>query len=118
VHEFGMNLVASTREALGLKPIIDGVDIDPDEFAELAKRHRAKAILVSTHNGMALSYAERLQTEMKARGVEARIMIGGTLNQDVEGEDVPRDMTEELERLGITVCREIDDIYPALQGVV
>ena len=118
VHEFGLNLVASTLEALGLKPIIAGVDIDPDEFADLAKRHHAKAILVSTHNGMALSYAERLKAEMKARGVEARIMMGGTLNQDVEGEDVPRDMTEELERLGITVCREIDDIYPALQGVV
>jgi methylmalonyl-CoA mutase cobalamin-binding subunit len=118
VHEFGMNLVSSTLEALGLKPVIAGVDIDPDEFAELAKKHRAKAILVSTHNGMALSYAQKLQAEMKARGVDARIMMGGTLNQDVEGEDVPVDMTEELEKLGITVCREIDDIYPALQGVV
>jgi methylmalonyl-CoA mutase cobalamin-binding subunit len=118
VHEFGMNLVTNTLEALGLKPVIAGVDIDPDEFADLAKRHRAKAILVSTHNGMALSYAERLMAEMRARGVEARIMMGGTLNQDVEGEDVPRDMTEELQKLGVTVCREIDDIFPALQGVV
>ncbi len=118
VHEFGMNLVTSALEALGLEPIIAGVDVDPDDFAELAARHRAKAILVSTHNGMALSYAARLQSELKARGVEARVMMGGTLNQDVVGEDVPRDMTEELQRLGITVCREIDDIYPALQGVM
>jgi methylmalonyl-CoA mutase cobalamin-binding subunit len=107
VHEFGLNLVTSTLEAL-----------DPDEFADLAKRHRAKAILVSTHNGMALSYAERLMAEMRARGVEARVMMGGRLNQDVEGEDVPRDMTKELEKLGVTVCRDIDDLYPALQGVV
>ncbi|MEZ5925035.1 MAG: cobalamin-dependent protein [Hyphomicrobiaceae bacterium] len=117
VHEFGMNLVTSTLEALGLKPVVAGVDIDPDEFAELAKQHQAKAILVSTHNGMALSYAEKLKAELKSRSISVRIIMGGTLNQDVEGEEVPRDMTDELQRLGVTVCREIDDIYPALQAV-
>ena len=67
---------------------------------------------------VALSYAEQLLAQLKAKGVKATVMMGGTLNQDVEGEDLPRDMGEELERLGIKVCREIDDIYPALQGVV
>ena len=118
VHEFGMHLVVSTCESLGLKPIVAGVDVDPDAFADLAKKSKAQAILVSTHNGMALTYAEQLLAQLKAKGVKATVMMGGTLNQDVEGEDLPRDMGEELERLGIKVCREIDDIYSALQGVV
>lgn len=118
VHEYGLHLVTGALEALGIKPIVAGVDIDPDEFADIAKRNKASAILVSTHNGMALTYAQQLLEQLKAKGVKARVMMGGTLNQDVEGEDVPRDMTEELERLGVTVCREVDDLYPALQGVV
>ena len=118
VHEFGMHLVVGALEALGVKPIVAGVDVDPDEFAAIARRNQASAVLVSTHNGMALSYARQLLDQLERQGVKARVMMGGTLNQDVEGEDVPRDMTEELERLGVTVCREIDDIYPALQGVV
>jgi methylmalonyl-CoA mutase cobalamin-binding subunit len=117
VHEFGMHLVVGALESLGLKPIVAGVDLDPDELAEIARTSKAQAILVSTHNGMALTYAEQLLAHLKAKGVNATVMMGGTLNQDTEDEDLPRDMGEELERLGIKVCREIDDLYPALQAV-
>ncbi len=118
IHEFGLHLVTNALEAMGLKPVVAGVDVDPDEFAELAQRERAKAILVSTHNGMALTYARQLLEEMKARNVSATVFIGGKLNQDVEGQDVPVDVSDELERLGIKVCPDIDDLYPMLQSVV
>jgi methylmalonyl-CoA mutase cobalamin-binding domain/chain len=117
IHEFGLHLVISALEAMGIEPIVAGVDVDPDEFANLVQQNKASAILVSTHNGMALSYAERLLKEMQARGVSAQIVMGGTLNQDFEGEDVPLEVTEQLQRLGVKVCEQVEDIHLALQGV-
>ncbi len=118
IHEFGLHLVTSALEAMGLTPVVAGVDVDPREFAELAERERAKAILVSTHNGMALTYSQQLLAEMKARNLSATVLMGGKLNQDVEGQDVPVDVSEDLEKLGIRVCQDIDDLFPMLQSVV
>ncbi len=117
IHEFGLHVVTSALEALGVKPVVAGVDVDPDEFAELAQRESAKAILVSTHNGMALTYAQQLLEEMKARGVNATVVFGGKLNQDFAGEDVPVDVSDDLEQLGVRVCDNLDDLYSMLQSV-
>jgi methylmalonyl-CoA mutase cobalamin-binding subunit len=117
VHEFGLHLVNHTLETLGVKPKVAGVDVDPDEFAELAAQSNAAALLISTHNGMALKYAEKLKSELERRALKPRIIMGGVLNQDVEGQELPVDVSDELRRLGIVVCKDVDDIYSALQGV-
>jgi methylmalonyl-CoA mutase cobalamin-binding subunit len=117
VHEFGLHLVNHTLETLGVKPKVAGVDVDPDEFAELAAQTKAAALLISTHNGMALKYAEKLKGELERRALKPRIIMGGVLNQDVEGQELPVDVSDELRRLGIVVCKDVDEIYSALQGV-
>jgi methylmalonyl-CoA mutase cobalamin-binding subunit len=117
VHEFGMHLVAKTLESLGLKPEIAGVNVDPDEFAELAASGGTAAVLISTHNGMALTYAKQLLRELGERATRPKIIMGGVLNQDYEGKDLPIDVRDDLRRLGIIVCDDVDQIYAALQSV-
>ena len=80
-----MLLVIDALQALGIDPILAGTSVDPDEFADLALEAGATAILVSTHNGMALTYAEQLLREMSLRRLAIPIAMGGTLNQDIEG---------------------------------
>ncbi|MGF7159317.1 methylmalonyl-CoA mutase cobalamin-binding subunit [Rhodoligotrophos appendicifer] len=118
IHEFGMHLVMTTLQAMGLQPISAGVDLDPDELAEMAAKVNATVVAISTHNGMALSYARQLLTELKARGVDARIIMGGKLNQDADDQPVPVDVSSDLRRLGISVCEDIEDLQGALQGIV
>ena len=110
VHELGMRLVIDTVENLGIKPVVGTVGIDPDEVAQIALDEEATVLLVSTHNGMALSYAEKLMAELKARNLSPQVIFGGRLNQDVEGEDVPIDVTEQLKKLGIDVCNDLADL--------
>jgi len=43
---------------------VAGTSVDPDEFADLALEAGANAILVSTHNGMALTYAKHLLAQI------------------------------------------------------
>lgn len=116
VHEIGMRLVIDAVESLDIKPIISPVGIDPDELAELALREAATAILLSTHNGMALSYAQKLLAELAQRNIAPQVIIGGRLNQEIEGQDMPVDVTDELRSLGIDVCLDLTKLAEILKN--
>ena len=116
VHELGMRLVIDVAESLGIKPVIGSVGVDPDELAELALQEEATSVLVSTHNGMALSYGESLMRELAERGIAPQVIFGGKLNQDVEGSDMPVDVTEELIALGIDVCHELKNLASIIKN--
>ncbi len=115
IHEYAVDLVVEALRALDIEPIVAGVDVDPDVFAELAHKHGATAVLISTHNGMALDYAERLQREFQARELAVPIVMGGKLNQDRPDAPVPVDVSDDLARLGIHVCDDIDGLLAALR---
>lgn len=114
VHEFGMLLVADSLRLLDIEPIVGGTGVDPDELGDLALEVDASAILVSTHNGMALTYAQQLIVELEKRGVTAPVIFGGILNQDFHGQETPVDVHADLERLGIIACRDVTDLVDAL----
>jgi methylmalonyl-CoA mutase cobalamin-binding subunit len=114
VHEYGMLLVVEALRALGIEPIVAGTSVDPDEFADLALEAGATALLVSTHNGMALTYAQQLLGEIAQRGLEVPVLMGGTLNQDLEGADTPVDVRPQLRVLGVRVCDDVTDVVDAL----
>jgi hypothetical protein len=40
--------------------------------------------------------------------------MGGTLNQDVEGEPAPIDVRDDLRSLGIHVCTDISDLLAVI----
>lgn len=115
IHGYALDLVVEALRALDIEPIVAGVDVDPDTFAELAQRHGATVVLVSTHNGMALDYAKRLQREFQARDLAIPIAMGGKLNQDSPEASAPVDVSDDLGRLGIHVCDDIDGLLAALR---
>lgn len=115
IHEYALFLLIDALETLGVETIVAGTSVDPDEFADLALEADANALLVSTHNGMALSYAKELSEAINTRSLQIPIAMGGTLNQDVEGKSAPVDVQHALRDIGIHVCKEITDISDFLQ---
>jgi methylmalonyl-CoA mutase cobalamin-binding subunit len=110
IHEYAMLLAVEALRELGINPIVAGVSVDPDEFADLALETNASAILLSTHNGMALTYSENLLRELKQRSLNIPVGIGGTLNQALDGEPEPLDVTDKLAEMGLVVCNQINDL--------
>ena len=110
IHEYAMFLIVEGLETAGIAPVVAGTSVDPDEFADLALEAGATAILVSTHNGMALTYAEQLRNEVAARDLDVVIAMGGTLNQDIEGEPTPIDVKDDLRAMGVQVCTDVTDL--------
>jgi methylmalonyl-CoA mutase cobalamin-binding subunit len=116
IHEYAMFLIIEGLQQAGIQPIVAGTSVDPDEFADLALEAGASAILISTHNGMALTYARQLQKECADRGLDLKIAMGGTLNQDVEGLNAPIDVKDQLREIGVVVCTDVTDILNLLQA--
>ena len=116
VHEFALSLLVDALRHLGLDPIVAGTSVDPDEFAELARETGASVVLVSTHNGMALTYAEQLQQELRFRGLNTTIAMGGILNQDSEEESAPVDVRDALASLGVRICDDVTEVVDVLRS--
>jgi methylmalonyl-CoA mutase cobalamin-binding subunit len=115
VHEYGKVIVGVALKEAGAQVVDLGVSIDARKVAESAARKRIDAICISTHNGMALNYAQDLLGEMGSRGVRVPVFIGGKLNQDVDG-DLPKDVTEDLRELDIIPGNDVIGMIRALRG--
>ncbi len=76
-----------------------GAEASPEAVAAAAQG--MDAILVSTHNGMALEYGQQLQDALVQLELSVPILFGGVLNQKVQDQDIPVDVTSALRNIGI-----------------
>lgn len=100
VHAHAIRIIHELLLRAGMQIINLGAEVDPDKIARAAEAGDIEAILVSTHNGMALEYGKRLKAEMDERKINVPVVMGGVLNQKVEDEALPVDITSQLKELG------------------
>jgi methylmalonyl-CoA mutase cobalamin-binding subunit len=120
VHEHGKLLVETVLRDLGVRVLEGGVSTDADDLAEAAGKAGADAIALSTYNGVALDYVQKLKAELKARGFSIPVLVGGRLNQVPKGSNtsLPVEVTAELKAEGALVCSAVEDAVPALLNVL
>ncbi|MFK7802820.1 MAG: cobalamin B12-binding domain-containing protein [Anaerolineae bacterium] len=114
VHEHAIFVLQELLSQAGAEVISLGAEQNPADVVAAAERHNVEAILISTHNGMALDYAQRLQATMAAQSVELPVLMGGVLNQKVENEALPVDVTADLKKLGIQPVARLDSSWQTL----
>lgn len=76
-HDIGKNLVAMMLECAGFKVINLGVDVAPNRFLAMAKRHDARIIAMSALLTTALPAMEATVASVKRDGGGFRTMVGG-----------------------------------------
>lgn len=64
-------------------------------------------MMFHAHNGMALDYARRLKEEMARHSAAIPVVMGGILNQKVEDQELPVDVSTNLKELGFHPCRKL-----------
>ncbi|MEM8646815.1 MAG: cobalamin-dependent protein [Pseudomonadota bacterium] len=116
VHEHGKLLLEYALNELGVTVLDGGVSTDADKLAAKAAESGADCIAVSTFNGVALTYVQQLKAELARLELSTPILIGGRLNQIPDGSNtsLPVDVSDELIDEGVTVCRALEDVVPAL----
>jgi methylmalonyl-CoA mutase cobalamin-binding domain/chain len=115
VHEFAEFLLTSTLAAAGTEVIDFGINRDPEDIVKAVIETDADAVVISTHNGVARSFGHHLMKELGAAGGrEVAVFMGGVLNEDVEGSEVPIDVSGDLNASGIGTPGTIDRLVNAL----
>jgi methylmalonyl-CoA mutase cobalamin-binding domain/chain len=115
VHEFAEFLLASTLAAVGTEVIDFGVNRDPEDIVKAVIETDADAVAITTHNGVARSFGKLLMEELRGAGAgEVPVFMGGVLNEDVAGSDIPIDVRGELNASGIETPGTIDRLVDAL----
>jgi methylmalonyl-CoA mutase cobalamin-binding domain/chain len=115
VHEFAEFLLASALATIGAEVIDFGINRDPEDIVKAVIETDADAIVVTTHNGVARSFGRRLMGELRAaRTRSIPVFMGGVLNEDVEGSEIPVDVRSDLNATGIQTPGTIDRLVDAL----
>jgi methylmalonyl-CoA mutase cobalamin-binding domain/chain len=115
VHEFAEFLLASTLAAVGAEVIDFGINRDPEDIVKAVIETDADAVVISTHNGVARSFGRLLMSELEAAGAGSLpVFMGGVLNEDVAGSDIPIDVSADLNATGIATPGTIDRLIEAL----
>ena len=114
VHQHALFVLDALLREAGAEVVNLGPEQDAADVAQGAAAHGVEAILLSTHNGMALEYAQQLRAALARLAVDAPVLMGGVLNQKVAGLPLPADVTQELRRLGIRTGSLTDGGWPGL----
>jgi len=109
VHEYAKIVIGIALEEAGVEVVDIGHSIDPDQAVKALQKTRVDGICISTHNGMALTYAKNMLEELRRNNLEVPVFMGGRLNE-LSGETLPRDVTADLKKLKIIPCHDIFDI--------
>lgn len=114
VHEHAIMIIEKLLSETGVEIVYLGAEQNPDEIVQAACERRVDTILISTHNGMALDYARRLERELKERAVAIPIIMGGVLNQKLENHSLPIDVSSQLIKLGFRISPQLGENFPKL----
>jgi methylmalonyl-CoA mutase cobalamin-binding domain/chain len=115
VHEFAEFLLASALGAVGTEVIDFGINRDPEDIVKAVIETDADAVVVTTHNGVARSFGQRLISELAGAQAEpVPVFMGGVLNEDVDGSEIPIDVRADLNATGIETPGTIDRLVDAL----
>ncbi len=114
VHEHAIAALAQLLGEAGADIIYLGAEQSPDQILKHLKDRTADALLLSTHNGMALDYARQLRSIMERENINLPVVMGGVLNQKVEGQSLPLSVVDELKSIGFMAGNSL----PAMAGLL
>ncbi|WP_251613230.1 cobalamin-dependent protein [Emergencia sp. JLR.KK010] len=115
VHEFGKEVIRNYLRKAGAKVFDLGVSVSIGEIADTLVETGSKVLCMSTYNGMAYSFAKDLMEELKRTGMEdTHVLMGGRLNEAMDGSDVPIDVTDKLTAMGVNADNNLDTIVETI----
>ncbi|WP_301860938.1 cobalamin-dependent protein [uncultured Megasphaera sp.] len=115
VHEFGKEIVKAILLKAGMHVFDLGANVSPQELADAVIETGSSFILISTFNGIALTYAKDVLDCLKRNDLSACVIMGGLLNENKDGQALPVEVHEELTKLGIICSNQAEDIIDSIK---
>ena len=118
VHEFGKEICKNVLLEAGANVFDLGTTISIDELADTVIETEGKAVLVSTYNGIAYSFAKDMLAKFHKCGIKVPIIMGGRLNEPVDGNDLPVDVSDRLAKMGINVDNNVETMIDYIKNTL
>ncbi len=115
IHEMAKRVLIRALSAQGYRVVDLGVNRDPEDFIAAAVAYAARAIVITTHNGVALSFGRTTVELRESHGLRTPIFMGGVLNEDLPDAPAPVDVSDDLAALGIETPADIAALLQDLQ---
>ena len=115
VHEFGKEIVKNVLLKAGATVFDLGSNVPTKEIFDTLIETESKYVVISTFNGIALSYAKEVVEGLKKQNLRASLIMGGLLNECQDGSDLPVDVTKELKEMGINCDNTAENLIQIIQ---
>lgn len=113
VHEFGKMVITGVLKECGVDVFDAGSVGNPTDLVYLTSKEKADVLIVSTHNGGALSYGKTLTDSLEEYAISIPVFMGGRLNEDT-GSDVPVDVSADLIEIGVNISNNPEELIKKL----
>ena len=101
VHEHAAGALAQLLSETDADVVYLGAEQNPSDLVAALLAQPVDALLLSTHNGMALEYANQLKQMLDDASLSLPVIIGGVLNQKIDAEALPIPVVDDLKALGM-----------------
>jgi len=101
VHEHAAGALAQLLSETEADVVYLGAEQNPSDLVAALLAQPVDALLLSTHNGMALEYANQLKRLLDDASLSPPVIIGGVLNQKIDAEALPVPVVDDLKALGM-----------------
>ena len=118
VHEFGKEICKNVLTEAGAKVFDLGTNVAVEELGDTVIETESKAVVISTYNGIAYSFAKKMLEKYAELGIAVPMIMGGVLNEPMDGSDLPVDVADKLKTMGINVDNDISKMVGYLVGAI
>ncbi len=116
IHDYGKEMIKAMCNAAGAKVFDLGTYVTPDEIVENLLETESRAVVISTYNGIALSFAREVVELLAKNGLQAQLILGGLINENQDGGSLAVDVSEAVKALGVNTDNRMEDIIPAVRA--
>lgn len=118
VHEFGKEICKSIIQKAGATVFDLGATVSPVELMDTIVETESRVVLISTYNGIALSYAREVLDGFKKNHIDAKLIMGGLINENQDGSDLPVDVSTEVRALGVNCDNKAENLVKTILDIV
>jgi len=110
VHEFGKEIVKNVLVKAGANVYDLGSNVSTTEVVDTVGETECNVVVMSTFNGIALSYAKELFADAKKEDINVKLIMGGLLNEVKDGGSLPVDVKPELVKMGVNCDNDAEKL--------
>jgi methylmalonyl-CoA mutase cobalamin-binding domain/chain len=117
IHDYGKEIVKAIALKAGADVFDLGTYATPGEIIETVIETESRAILISTYNGIALSYAKELVEGLRKKNLDAKLILGGLINENQDGGSLAVDVTDAVRALGVNCDNNPETIVDTIRSI-